>query len=343
MLLVLIIAFDYDYNVYAREAASFSHSYTSQWLYFNSGSATQTPSYNLTFVLTYEDLVEYLGTSSIGDTLTFTITDISNIGWIKATDSSVTPSVNNATPTSSINIIATPAGGGNPATNITQVGEQITISYGGGDITFKTLPVYLNAVVPQYQSVFCYISSTWSFSFAAAPRSDNEALNDLVDNQEQFRQEDREDATKAGEDAGGLVEEMQTLKEKWAILWYPIEFTQQLLQVFTGGSSARSYVNKYYNVSGYSYNEDTGFLEPVRNPIMTLAAAEAEGGGATITFPAYTLPVLDVQLWDSYTFDLTVIKDSFPLLFDSLYVVVSVLEVFWFVSFLKNKFDEVFS
>lgn len=339
---ICLVAFDYSMIVYARDPVSFTSTYSRQSVYFNQlSSVTVQQVYPAFIKLSYDDLVEYLGTPSLGDTLTFTVNSVSGLSYKVNNSSKTTYTVNSTSPTT-VQISATPAGGGDAATTQASFGEQVTISYGGGDIEISAYPVYLVAQVPGYEIVNVTVTSTWSFSFAASPRSDNEALNDLVDNQEKFRQEDREDAEQAGTDAGNLVEEMQTLKEKWEILWYPIEFTNQLLSVFTGGSAARAYTAKYYNVTGYTYDEETGMLVPVRNPIMTLADAQATSGGATITFPEYTLPVLNVKLWDSYTFDLTTIKDSFPVLFDAIYVVTTVLEMYWFVGFLRSKFEEVF-
>lgn len=345
VLLVLLIAFDYDFIVYAREPVSFSHTYSESYYAFNSQYGSASLAGYVRLVLTYDDLVTYLGTVP-GDSLTLTVTGYNVNSYSNKSSSGKYTTVNfydAALSSSSGTITCTPAGGGEQQVTDFTIGKEVNISYGGGNITFDILPaIYIGATADSFGALYYIVDSTWFLSFPAAPLSDNEALNQLVDNQEQYRQEDRDNATQAGEDAGGLVEEMQSLKEKWSILWYPIEFTQQLLQVFTGGSSSRAYIAKYYNVEGYTYNEETGYLEPIRNPVMTIAAAQAESGGATITFPSYTLPVLDIKLWDAYTFDLTMIKDSFPALFDALYVISTVIEMYLFVGFLRDKFEEVF-
>lgn len=163
-------------------------------------------------------------------------------------------------------------------------------------------------------------------------------VDNIRDQMEKDREEDREDAGKAGDDSKSFVEDALDLENKWEILWYPIKFTNNILSVFTGGTSAAVYQDTYGNIVGYSYNEDLGTLEPVINH----SRAVARSGGTIITFPAFTLPVLNVQIWDSYDFDLSIIKDDFSLLFDSLYVAESILEVYWFVGFLRDKYDEVF-
>ena len=47
-------------------------------------------------------------------------------------------------------------------------------------------------------------------------------------------------------------------------------------------------------------------------------------------------------VWEPYTFDLAEVKEQFPLLFNGIYLVVSVLEAYWFIGFLHDKYEEVF-
>lgn len=329
-------------KVYAREGVSFSHTYNARYIKVNGSSGSISLLGSIRCVLTYDDLVNYLGIAP-GDSLTFTVNSFTVNSYSNNSSGGNTTFYPNAFDSDWGYIYFTPSGGGDEQTITFKIGEPVSISYSGGNITLDIYPpVYSGATNTSYKYLDYTVNSTWSFTFPPAPRSDNEALNDLVDNQEQYRQEDRDDATQAGSDAANLVTEMETLKDKWAILWYPIEFTQTLLSVFGSGTGSANYISKYYNVTGFSYDEESGFLVPIRDPVMTIASASSETGGASITFPAFTLPVLNVQIWDSYTFDLTIIKDSFPVLFDALYVIISCLEVYWFVSFLKSKFDEVF-
>lgn len=335
-----IIAFDCDFISSAREAVTFSVRGSYSWYKYNPSTIDVTYYYPVQLTLSYDDLVSYLG-SDIGDTLTFTLDPVTDPSYQLSASNDASHSVV-STSFNNFIVTCTPAGGGDAQETLFAAGESTTISYGGGNLVFQSYASYLKSDLKPKQFSIGSNSSTWKFYFPPAKRSNNDALNDLVDNQEQYRQEDRDSAEQAGSDAGTLVEEMQTLKEKWAILWYPIEFTNSILSVFTGGSSSANYIAKYYNVKGYTYDDNTGYLVPIRDPVMTISMYEANSSGSTITFPAYTLPILNVKLWDSYTFDLSFIKDSFPLVFDSLYVVVSCLEIFWFVSFLKNKFNEVF-
>lgn len=168
----------------------------------------------------------------------------------------------------------------------------------------------------------------------------DDSIDDINDTLNDQFQRDEDDANQAGDDASGFASDLKDIENKWAILWYPIKFSNELLSVFTSGSASQSYRRAYYNVTGYTYDDSSGCLVPVINPIATYA--DSGSSGAVITFPEYTLPVLDVKLWDSYTFDLSTIKDSFPAVFDAIYVVSTVIEVYWFVGFLRDKYDEVF-
>lgn len=62
-------------------------------------------------------------------------------------------------------------------------------------------------------------------------------------------------------------------------------------------------------------------------------------GTTTITFPSFTL--MGHELWPSYTFDLSFIKTSFPLIFDSLYIIVGILETLAFISYCRSKFNQL--
>lgn len=185
--------------------------------------------------------------------------------------------------------------------------------------------------------VFCPSSVVVS-KFVEGSTSVIPSLDDIKDELEDQRYEDRDDAEKAGSDSKSFVEDALDLENKWEILWFPIKFTNQILEVFTGGTSAAAYQDHYGTIVGYTYNDETGYVEP----IIDKTRAVARAGGTVITFPEFTLPVLDVKLWDSYDFDLSTIKDSFPLVFDSIYVAGSILEVYWFVGFLRDKYEEVF-
>lgn len=160
-------------------------------------------------------------------------------------------------------------------------------------------------------------------------------VSDIADQIEKDRQEDRDNAGQAADDATDLVSNLDTqIKSKWEILWYPIEFTQSLLGVFTG-STARSISNS--GVVGYTYNDQDGTLQPIYDFARSAVRATQ---GTTITFPAFS--IMGMQVWDAYDYDLAQVKNDFPALFNAIYVVVSVLELYWFVGFLRDKYEEVF-
>lgn len=69
-------------------------------------------------------------------------------------------------------------------------------------------------------------------------------------------------------------------------------------------------------------------------------SVQPASAGTGITFPAFSL--MGFQIWDSYTYDLSQVKDQLPVVFDALYVIISILEMLWFVGYLRKKYEEVF-
>lgn len=172
--------------------------------------------------------------------------------------------------------------------------------------------------------------------------STDQLLQDQLDQDKAYHDQDKNDATTAGNDVAGAATDLDNLKSKWEILWYPIEFTNNIMAAFSGSDNTR-YRSRYAGVVGYSYDDSSGFLVPVYS-ISTLADGDipASPGGTVITFPSYTLPVLNVKLWDSYSYDLSQITEQYPVLFNAIYVIITILEVYWFVGFLRDKYEEVF-
>lgn len=162
-----------------------------------------------------------------------------------------------------------------------------------------------------------------------------DSVDSLREQQESFRQEDTDSATGVQDTATSFVSDSaSTVRDKWKILFYPIEFTNSLLSAFTGSSA---YSRSYNSISGFTYNDYDGSLVPVIN-----LSRSSPINGTVISFPSYTLPVLDIKLWDSYSYDLSTVKDSFPVLFNALYVVIGCLELYWLVSFLLDKYNSIF-
>lgn len=164
----------------------------------------------------------------------------------------------------------------------------------------------------------------------------------ILDQNSQFRQEDRQEAQSVGTIAQDfLTQNTAKVKSNFNILWEPIAFTQRVISVFSGGTKSSLYARRYDGVVGFVYNEETGCLDPVIDTGPRARYGKASSG-TTITFPAYTLPVLNLKLWDSYTFDVATVKSAFPVLFNAIYVFSGVLCLYWFLGFLSDKFQEVF-
>lgn len=220
------------------------------------------------------------------------------------------------------------------------------IQFNIGVDVWLSAPVSMSGRTLRFWGSFKYILKNITVD-DQTPLTDNEALNELVKGQnaqieqsQQFHDEERSSAEQAGSDMGGFATQLENLKGTWAILWYPIEFTNTVMGVFTDGTSGASYRSIYSNVSGYTYDDSSGLLKPVyKSPIATIDAVDVPSGTG-LTFPSFS--IMGVKVWDSYTFDLAGLKDQFPVVFDSLYVIVSILEVLWFVGFLRSKYEEVF-
>lgn len=160
------------------------------------------------------------------------------------------------------------------------------------------------------------------------------AIDRQTEQQKQYHDRDEADATNAKKQIIGVTDNFDKVQNKWAILWYPITFTNKVLGAFTG-QRVRDGNDNY--IVGYDYNDDTGGLEPIYDFTRAKRA-----GSASITFPSFTLPVLNLKLWNSYTYDLSQLPKQFPVLFNALYVIVGVLELYWFVGFLSDKYHQIF-
>lgn len=204
-----------------------------------------------------------------------------------------------------------------------------------------------SGTTPQYKRLTDYIYCDYSAvaygeSGISSPDLDDPVVDGLdnVNNtiKDQFQQE-QDQATQTGSDAEELVGQLDTVKNKWEILWYPITFTNRVLQVFVGGTQASSYKRVYGSVTGYRYDDTTGNLEPV---IDASRASLARSTGTVISLPSYTLPILNVKLWDGYDYDVSQLKQQYSAIFDAIYVVITILELYWIVGFLRDKYEEVF-
>lgn len=204
---------------------------------------------------------------------------------------------------------------------------------------FKTKEIGYRVVVDYKYSIrFGVDYKTTLGDVIDAIHQDNSDVTSAIDRQteqqKQYHDRDESDATNAKKQIIGVTDEFDEVQNKWAILWYPITFTNKVLGAFTG-QHARDGNDNY--IVGYNYNDDTGGLEPIYDFTRAKRA-----GSASITFPSFTLPVLNLKLWNSYTYDLSQLSKQFPVLFNALYVIVGVLELYWFVGFLSDKYHKIF-
>lgn len=73
--------------------------------------------------------------------------------------------------------------------------------------------------------------------------------------------------------------------------------------------------------------------------LKEFAEAIASDGSTSLTFPSFSL--MGMQLWPSYTFDINYVKDTFPLLFNSLHIVTGIMIVAWFIRYCQRKWDQI--
>lgn len=215
-----------------------------------------------------------------------------------------------------------------------------------------TPPVYTNWAYAGSAAAPSTMGVTYNLAFVQFPDFelvrygdvDNQILQSIKDQTAQdkeFHDQDRDDAGKVSGEASGMVSKLQGLKDMWSILWFPIEFFTRLIQVF-GSSTADIAMTDEGYITAYTYDEYSGCMVPIYANTRAAGDSIVVPSGAVITFPEYTLPGLNVKVWDSYSFDLNTVKNNFPLVFNGLYIVSSILEVFWFVDFLVDKYEDVF-
>lgn len=169
----------------------------------------------------------------------------------------------------------------------------------------------------------------------------NSSILNLKKQQSDFREQDISSASGFETTGQKFVTDMQsTVKTKWAILFYPFEYSKQIIDVITNGTQSTYYKSYYNYVTGYHYDELTGGLLPILD--FQQPRLDQRAGGTIITFPAFTLPVLDLKIWDSFSFDLSTVKQQFPAVFNMMYLVAGIIETDLFVKFMRTKFDEVF-
>lgn len=183
-------------------------------------------------------------------------------------------------------------------------------------------------------------SSSWNIATDGRARTVIDAVDEQTDVIKEQRQEEIDKGNEASSDASSAVDTLSSdIMSKWEILWYPITFTGNLLDVFVNGTSgSATYSARYGTVTGYSYDSSTGLLVPVYSKTR-----DAPLSGTVITFPEYTLPVLDVKLWDSYSYDISTLRSNYSGLFSALDVIITILEVIWLIGFLRDKYLEVFA
>lgn len=166
------------------------------------------------------------------------------------------------------------------------------------------------------------------------------SINNVTEELKRQGQANIDSATNDGNKVINMISQLEnSVKNKWSALSYPLEFTEKIMSVFTGGTQTASYYDSYWNVSGYKYDDSSGNLVPI-----TDYSFRNFTGGTVLTFPSFSLNIPQIgelQIWQEYSFDLSEVKDSVPVVFDAIYVISGVLMIYWLVAFLIDLFEDL--
>lgn len=170
------------------------------------------------------------------------------------------------------------------------------------------------------------------------------SVADVLQEIKDIQQRNMQAAQEQGNQITGMVTKLSSdFESRLGILKVPIDFTAQVFSVFSNGTQSTAYVDAYRGVIGYRYDEETGALVPVRRSISTLDLLPVPTG-TILTFPSFTLPIPnygDIQIWDSFDFDISQIKSSFPILFDAIYLISGVVIIYHFIAYIIDWTDDI--
>lgn len=173
-------------------------------------------------------------------------------------------------------------------------GEDFRVPYSGGSVSFRVnTPVAgtYSAVVERYLvtpddykwrtlSFKAEVNATFNMTYLGKLQAEQDSLDSIdkntdkiVDNQEQYHQEELDKGEQSGSDASNLVQDLtDQVKSKWEILFYPIEFTQRFLGLFTSSSGGSTVISfPAFSIMGMTVWDSYDFdLSTIKNQFSTL-------------------------------------------------------------------------
>lgn len=160
-----------------------------------------------------------------------------------------------------------------------KLNESVTLSYGGSGFSITAYPA-IGTASSNVSGSYLYTYTDFTFVVPASALSDNEALNDIndklqdhLDQDKQYHDEEQQQGEDSGSDASQMVQDLtDQVKSKWEILFYPIEFTQKFLGLFTSSADGSTVISfPSFSIMGMTVWDSYDFdLVTVKNQFSDL-------------------------------------------------------------------------
>lgn len=170
----------------------------------------------------------------------------------------------------------------------------------------------------------------------------NESTKDIVAELKRIQQEANERAESGSGQIQGMVQSLeQGTRERWEVIFFPIDFTRQIFSIFTQGTASEYYRTNYKNIVGYKYNDETYCLDPIYDYSKTDFPTTH---GTKITFPEFVLDIPHYGryvIWESFTYDLRELVANFEIMFEAIHLVAGISLFYWTLDYILDFFQEV--
>lgn len=170
----------------------------------------------------------------------------------------------------------------------------------------------------------------------------NESTKDIVAELKRIQQEANERAESGSGQIQGMVQSLeQGTRERWEVIFFPVDFTRQIFSIFSQGTASEYFRTNYKNIVGYKYNDETYCLDPVYDYSKTDFPTT---NGTKITFPEFVLDIPHYGryiIWESFTYDLRELVADFDIMFEAMHLFSGILLIYWTVDYILDFFQEV--
>ena len=170
----------------------------------------------------------------------------------------------------------------------------------------------------------------------------NESTKDIVGELRRIQQEANDRAESGSGQIQGMVQSLeQGTRERWEVIFFPVDFTRQIFSIFSQGTASEYYRTNYKNIVGYKYNDETYCLDPIYDYSKTDFPTTR---GTKITFPEFVLDIPHYGryvIWESFTYDLKELVADFDIMFEAMHLFSGILLIYWTVDYILDFFQEV--